>query len=315
MKFLFLFGLFFSLTANAQDYQQIDRFAQSVAFGKDYKSKAIELTQKFQSDEEKVRSIFSWLVHHIAYDFNLKEIYERNPNTRISGRDEADLERIRQGMIDDMVKRTLRSKKGVCQDYSYLFQKMCRSINIECVFIPGFGRQDLKEIGKVHKRDNHAWNAVKINGEWKLIDISWTVTMDFEVRGGKGFFFVDPEVFIMTHFPENPKWQLTRKTYSKQAFANLPFMCAAWLDYDIKNITPSRGILNRNDKMVDFVLDGNPDGLPIMMAVNRKPSKVEYQKIEGKYHFRIDISKIRGDFYVGLLNGQRVEPLVAFKIK
>lgn len=117
------------------------------------------------------------------------------------------------------------------------------------------------------------WNAVKIDGETFLLDVFWASTCledgqqmtdwthlwnlfdegnqrisqhefnpDMHLRTkhqiNEFFFLTDPEKFIVTHLPENDKWQLLPKPLSREEFALQPFIRERF--YDMKLTLPSK---------------------------------------------------------------------------
>ena len=58
--------------------------------------------------------------------------------------------------------------KAVCEGYSKAFQLLCNKANIDCVLLSGTADSD-----------NHAWNGVKIGGDWYQIDVTWDDVDDF----------------------------------------------------------------------------------------------------------------------------------------
>ena len=58
--------------------------------------------------------------------------------------------------------------KAVCEGYSKAFQLLCNKANIDCVLLSG-----------IADSDNHAWNGVKIGGDWYQIDVTWDDVDDF----------------------------------------------------------------------------------------------------------------------------------------
>ncbi|VDN33556.1 unnamed protein product [Dibothriocephalus latus] len=63
----------------------------------------------------------------------------------------------------------------------------------------------------------HSWNAVLVDGTWRLVDCNWAAHAEF----GKGakvgkvtykldtfYFLTDPIQLIYTHFPHETDWQL-----------------------------------------------------------------------------------------------------------
>ncbi|MDR6225898.1 transglutaminase domain-containing protein [Desmospora profundinema] len=63
---------------------------------------------------------------------------------------------------DDSALKTLREKKGVCQDYSFLAIALLRSIGMEARFVEG-----------VADGNRHAWVEVKVDGNWITMDPTW----------------------------------------------------------------------------------------------------------------------------------------------
>ncbi len=49
----------------------------------------------------------------------------------------------------------------------------------------------------------HAWNAVRIGQSWYPVDAAWD-TEPYDTR----WLFTPPEIFLATHFPADPAWQL-----------------------------------------------------------------------------------------------------------
>ena len=96
---------------------------------------------------------------------------------------------------------TLSKRKGVCNDYSHLFKRLCELTNIECIIITGIGKTNKNQIGRINMKSNHAWNAVKLSGKWHLIDVTWGAgyvdldQFDFEFK--EGYFMSPPEKFCL----------------------------------------------------------------------------------------------------------------------
>ena len=57
---------------------------------------------------------------------------------------------------------------AVCEGYARAFQLLCNKANIDSVLLSGTADSD-----------NHAWNGVKIGGDWYQIDVTWDDVDDF----------------------------------------------------------------------------------------------------------------------------------------
>ncbi len=61
----------------------------------------------------------------------------------------------------------LIEKKCVCDGYARAFKYIANAAGIECELIQG------NATNSSGKTENHAWNAVKLNGKWYYIDVTW----------------------------------------------------------------------------------------------------------------------------------------------
>jgi transglutaminase-like putative cysteine protease len=78
---------------------------------------------------------------------------------------------------DDSALKSLRLKKGVCQDYVFLTLSLLRSAQIPSRFVEG-----------VANGQNHAWIEAKVNGRWIIMDPTW----------GSGY--IDPRQGFVKHY-------------------------------------------------------------------------------------------------------------------
>ena len=105
---------------------------------------ADEICADCDTDEEKVNAIYEWMIHNFEYD------YECEPFIQYFN-----------------VKKTIKTQKGICYDFSHLFAALCRSQNISCYVVDG------------DKRDNfqyhHTWNRVYLDNSWWNMDITFDI--------------------------------------------------------------------------------------------------------------------------------------------
>jgi hypothetical protein len=166
---------------------------------------AAYLTRSADDDRDKVRAIYRWVTDRIAYDV------------------EAFLAK-RYG--DNRTQTVLKKRRGVCVGYANLVRDLCREAGIEAVVVvgasKGYGFQPGKSIPDV----DHAWNAVKVDGRWTLLDATWGAGVIRAKKFVKVFdpyyFLTPPDQFIFTHFPKDRHWQLLRQPISAKEFARQP---------------------------------------------------------------------------------------------
>jgi len=160
------------------------------------------LTKNAANDLEKVSSIYKWLIKNISYDH---QAY-KNGNKRIN-RSNTDI---------------LERREAICWGYSTLFKAMCDEVNIPCEVISGYGKTTFGESPKL-KSPNHAWNAVKLDTTWYLLDATWDSGMIgnlslFEQKYQQDYFLTPPKYFIVNHLPADPNWQLLNCPISPEEY-------------------------------------------------------------------------------------------------
>ncbi|MDR0560312.1 MAG: hypothetical protein LBG92_09070 [Prevotellaceae bacterium] len=161
----------------------------------DKQAKSVEdianyIMKKFSSNSAKLRAAYSWTAQHISYDID-----ELNNRTTYKNENE-------------LIERTLRTRKSVCSGYTKTFKAIAEKLGLNVQEISGYVKQN----GKIDE-DSHAWCAVKIAGKWKLIDPTWsagTVSQgQFRKRFNDKWFLVEPGKIINSHMPFDPVWQFS----------------------------------------------------------------------------------------------------------
>lgn len=112
---------------------------------------ADEICVDCDTDEEKVKAIYEWMIHNFEYD------YEYEPVTQYFN-----------------VRKTLSTQKGVCYDFAHLFAALCRSQNIPCYVVDGTKFDDANY--------HHTWNRVYFNGSWWNVDVTIDI-VKFQKQG------------------------------------------------------------------------------------------------------------------------------------
>ena len=159
---LFISLSFVSIELIAQvdkDFSTIDAYVlkapQSITSSINQLSKY--LTEPYNNELDKVRSIFTWIIHHIDYD----EKAYNDDNLRINKSNED----------------VLRRRKAVCYGYSTLFKELCEAANISAEIVSGYSKRSTDAISNLGEV-SHAWNSVKIEGKWYLLDATWSRSLE-----------------------------------------------------------------------------------------------------------------------------------------
>jgi len=317
MKTLYVFLLLCLPAAlMAQDYKGVDAFARSVSFSKDYEAKAKELSARYESEEEQVRAIFTWIAHHIRYDKGQARRYKPGQGEVVRAQSEAELERLEQARIAEKLDRMLRKRKGVCQDYCWLLQAMLNSLGMESAFVSGYSRTSPEQMGRTPRQPAHAWNAVRVDGDWQLLDLTWST--DMEEYGSNGFFLMPPEEFLKSHYPSDEKWQLLDNPITLEEWADRVYWHKSYNRHDISDlrvdgephqhyVIPYESVLSLHAQL--------PPGQKLYAFRNSGNKQVELEKSGQTYTVDLKANRLRGTVTVGVLQGQRLSPVLTFRVR
>lgn len=119
---------------------------------------AEEICAGCDTDAEKVQAFHSWIVSNFTYDHDCDPLIQYFN-----------------------IRKTLKSKKGLCFDFSHLFAAFCRSQNIPCYAVDGIAYED--------STVRHTWNRVYFDGCWQNTDI--TSDMASTANGNKLYGFCE----------------------------------------------------------------------------------------------------------------------------
>ncbi len=315
---LLLFG-FLSYGAKAQEFAEIDAFAKSVKFNTDYIAAANTLAEPYDDEKSKARAIFTWLASNMTYDHKaLKRAMKSNVKggKRIKGQNQTEIQKNRQVQIEKFMTNALRKKKGICQDFSWIFQAMLVEVGIEAEFITGYSRTNPEQMNRVPKSTDHAWNAAKINGDWHLFDVTWSI--EGEGAGHRGFFMMPPAQFIKSHLPEEDKWQLLDVPMDLKSWSKKMYWYKSYAQYRM-------GAVKAGIQEVDESIFPADSLLSIVMAL--PPSKTLYAikdkgdkrikfKRKGNIHVAdFKLNRFRGLTHIVVSEGKKSQPLVSFRVK
>ena len=222
----FLFFLFFILSA-FNSFSQTDKNYKNIpgVFARNPQILANKLTTDLKTDSEKVAAIYNWITHNIAYDVKkwLSFDYSAVP-----------------------VEKILKDKKAIGIGYSDLFNDLCYRAGIKSISVPGYTKNKNVDIGDQLYIDDHVWNAVYIDGVWKLADACWDAgyiryyqstfkgRIVSKLSGGKkdaitykpnfipaplNIYFLRAGFFFkIDHLPLDPLWQLDEKVTTPEQF-------------------------------------------------------------------------------------------------
>ncbi|XP_052277528.1 lim and transglutaminase domain protein ltd-1-like isoform X2 [Dreissena polymorpha] len=282
----------------AKDHVRVDEHAMSApdSLQDDFDSLVEYLVQDLTATVSMVRSIYIWVTT------------QRLPMTSSVGFTQTDTPR---GFLFN-----IREKKATYQE---LFAVLCRRSHIPCVIVHGVAKSICYDAGaKVSfKKGKNSWNAVLIDGEWRLVHPYWGASSAPGYCTGRWgevgssserdandnaqsrfalsrirnefYFLTDPDMFITKCFPENPSWQLLSKPLSKIEFEDLPFYQPAFYELKLKERLHENCVVHTSDGECNFEFT-----LPVDRAQRYKLSYTLHARraldAEGEY----DVTPLEG---------------------
>lgn len=159
---------------------------------------ALEITKHHTSEAEKATAIFYWIASTIEYDTSLRLDRKLQKQIYISE--------------EKIIQAVLKRRKALCGGYAFLFQALCKEVGIKAEVIHGYSKKYIPTSKK--RKIDHTWNAVKLNGSWKLLDITMARSMSRTGKPDTFWFDTAPSDFIKTHYPEDIKWALVSRPIS-----------------------------------------------------------------------------------------------------
>ncbi|KAL1645695.1 hypothetical protein SLS58_003579 [Diplodia intermedia] len=172
----------------------------------------------YRSDVQRLRAIFTWVSERIAWE----EDYEGDVDTR----------------------RVIQSKRGCSEEIAVLVMDMCAAVGLHSEVIRGYLKAPGEELDfEMVAHPNHWWNAVIVDGEWRIMDCSLANPTNprrsaYSSAGSQvaesGFFLARPSEICYTHVPLLPEAQHIIPPISHEVLMALPCACPPYFMNDIE---------------------------------------------------------------------------------
>jgi hypothetical protein len=191
----------------------------------------------FTEDSLRLRAAFIWITKNIEYDIKAFQ----NDDNRAA-----------------QLHYVLRKKRAICSGYANLLKYFCDTYKIENELITGRARALRSDIHIMNMRfqSNHAWNAVKINNQWRLIDPTWAagvitdederdevVKVKYQASLEEYYYFTPPERFSLNHYPSDLRFSFVPKTGTYKEFAQAPLLTTEYLKGTLSAVSPNLALV------------------------------------------------------------------------
>jgi transglutaminase/protease-like cytokinesis protein 3 len=175
------------------------------------------LCRPYRSDVQRLRAIFTWVSERISWE----EDFEGDIN----------------------LGRVMQTKRGCSEEIAHLVVEMCGAVGIHSEIVHGL----LKIPGEpldldLLSRPNHFWNAVIVDGEWRILDCSLASPTNCRraqfstIRSpiAENFWFLtNPIEAAYSHVPLMPEQQHIIPPVPSEILLSLPCACPSYFQHGI----------------------------------------------------------------------------------
>lgn len=221
----------------------------------------------FKQPENKVRALYLWLAKHIEYDI----YYQVTPPAAqwIVFTSQADKQQKKDALLKQRMALYFKERKALCRGYAGLFQMGCELMDIPVTAIHGYAKVSVHDIVKGAHYKNHSWNAVFINNRWNFIDLTWSAgyhepnSGTWVARLNEYFYLTPPEIFIKSHFPVAPQWQLIQRPITEAQFFSEPIYYPAYFERKYALIDSQEGEVVITQDHIQLEFTSLPENTPL----------------------------------------------------
>ncbi|WP_185155518.1 transglutaminase domain-containing protein [Rudanella paleaurantiibacter] len=219
------------------------------------------------TDSAKARALFLWVATHIRYDAPKASEFRVSYGSR---------------PIDTLAaaRQVLQTRKGICTDYSLLLYQLYRQAGLRTRIISGYAKGQFEQAGTPIQSINHQWNAVWLDGHWRMLDPTWASTNGGSRPVNMHYFLTRPEWFSADHFAHDPADRLSSPVATKAEFDSLPRVYSAFFGLGFGPDIPRRGLFQIRRKL-KLVLQ-NPADMEFQVLAHRFRNPQKEQAFYGR---------------------------------
>ncbi|MET0552840.1 MAG: transglutaminase domain-containing protein [Vicinamibacteria bacterium] len=168
---------------------------------------------------KRVKALHDWVADRVSYDVDAYRARRYDGQTALGA---------------------FRTRKTMCAGYSNLLAALGKVTGDDIRVVVGDARTDGTDL----TGEGHAWNVVQIGERWALIDATWDAgslgEKGFEKKYDTGYLFAPPEIQGVTHFPEDPRWQLREPALTRGDFFRQPVLRPRFFSEGFRLVSPDR---------------------------------------------------------------------------
>ena len=186
------------------------------------------LCRPYRSDVQRLRAIFTWVAERVTW--------------------EEDFE----GQID--TRRVLQSRRGCSEEIAVLVRDLCSAVGLHAEVVRGYlkGPGESLDLDTI-ARPNHYWNAVIVDGEWRILDCSLAGPTNPRRSqyssanpnvSDTWYFLARPMEICYTHVPLLPEQQHIVPSVPHEILMALPCACAPYFRHHVELVNFDTSVLH-----------------------------------------------------------------------
>lgn len=222
------------------------------------------LAARFPDKHQLVKAIHDFVVLRLHYDRDALKLIEAKDYASTPSQE---------------AEAVFAARTGVCEGYAKLMVALGKAAGVEIAYLTGYIRDasrrlDFDANGEIPIDGvSHAWNAVKIDDHWYLIDATWDDPTEGEPR--TTYLFTPPRLMAFDHLPAEAAWQLLPEPLSFGDFVRQPLLSPRIGELGLVLVEPTRSQITV-EGTATIVLDNPHDAA--MTAVARRDGEPEGDK-------------------------------------
>lgn len=208
---------------------------------------------------ELVKALHDYVVARLHYDHDALELIEAKDYAHTP---------------EQTADAVFASRTAVCEGYARLMVALGKAAGVEIAYVTGSIRDSERRlqisddpwdtsIQEALEGVGHAWNAVKLDDRWYLMDVTWDDPTGHDPKST--YLFVPPKLMALNHYPDDPKWQLLDAPLSLGDFVRQPMLSPTIGELGLSLTAPTRSQITV-DGVATLVLD-NPYNAAVIAQV------------------------------------------------
>jgi hypothetical protein len=208
----------------------------------------------YRSDVQRLRARFTWVSERICWE----EDFEGEMDTKL----------------------VLQNKRGCSQEIAILVAEMCAAVGLHAEVVRGYLKTpgeplDLESVA----RPNHFWNAVIVEGEWRIMDCSlagpsnpkraWYSDVGSQTAD-VWYFLARPMEICYTHVPLLPEQQHICPPQPHEVLMALPCACPTYFKHRLQVVDFDTSLLNLDNLEMVHIYISVPEDVECVAEVEAK---------------------------------------------